>query len=462
MAVTLPCLSRAARVDQLLTASPKVLGRAVSFKFGSTPTSKGAHFSPFCGQRVGFNNLDTATPRAFGINNLETATPRAFGFKTLETPTPRAFGFNNLETTTPQARQNLGVAQRFLPNCSSGTSSSAFFAPFSSCALRSLPAVTPKSLMEMVAADQADSFCLREESCPSVASADDGSADMACTDMQESHDGFLASINPTMQSAFFVPFQAEEVADDEDMATPIALADMVAAPSTEAFLSSLHRSEGAAFFAPFTAELVAEDQDVATPRCLTDMSAPSTEAFLSSINRSGSSVFFAPFTAEAVEESQDPATPRALADMVAPDSFLSSINRSASSAFFAPFNAEMVVGEEQETATPRALADWSDATERFCFETVMPQAPTTTHFLPLWYQSRSDSPDSATPKALADMVSFDAKQNSSLQSVEDSGTRFCDELQPRASSTSAHFSPFHLGAGFSDAESATPRSMAQW
>lgn len=335
MALTLPCLSRAARAEQVLTASPKLLGRAMSWKFARTPTSTGAHFSPLCSRHAGFNNLDTVTPRAL----------------------------------QDMAANRTGVAHRFLSSCSGGSAlplhrdmrprrepvlsgAAAFFAPFSSesfclggqgLSVQHLPAATPKSLEDMVmplASDRADSFCLGEQSDMAAAREDDSDIDMGCSaDLHESHSAFLSRCKLPAGSANFVPFQAEMRAAGQEVATPRSLADMIG-PTIEA-------SSGRFCF---------DDGSITMPGALS------------------TSAHFVPFCHQAFSDAQDSATPRSLADMVMLHNRQESRHRtredsnaafceavlplaSAPGAHFSSFGWAAAF-DERCSATPKSMAEW--------------------------------------------------------------------------------------------------------
>lgn len=75
MALTLQCLSRAACRQQVLAASPRVLGAVTPKTPAISPSVvSAARFSPFSAAAVSFGDLETATPKA-----LDTVTGPTFG-----------------------------------------------------------------------------------------------------------------------------------------------------------------------------------------------------------------------------------------------------------------------------------------------------------------------------------------------------------------------------------------------
>lgn len=75
MALTLQCLSRAACRQQVLAASPRVLGAATPKTPAMSPSVvSAARFSPFSAAAVSFGDLETATPKA-----LDTVAGPTFG-----------------------------------------------------------------------------------------------------------------------------------------------------------------------------------------------------------------------------------------------------------------------------------------------------------------------------------------------------------------------------------------------
>lgn len=368
MALTLPCLSRAVCAEQLLTASPKILGGAVPWRLAaSTPVRKGAHFSPFCGsRRVSFNNMETATPRALQDMTASRGVSHRFF---------SSGSAGNFSSAHHDARTLDSVPMR---------DTTAYFAPFENSSATNLVTATPKALGDMVMAGttpvgiRADGFCLSEQaesqaegtSLHSIAEMYFGSLDTEerATTISSSNTSCkdLSSFFTSSGSAHFTPFRAEAHADGMGSATPKSLADMLSSSGRfclEDREITMPRAPTATHFAPFSEELCLESQGSATPKALADMvmggcTQASSEAFcLASKSVAGAS--FSPFRFEDSVPDQGAATPKALAQQYSAQSSGAGFcfGGDTAVAHFMPFMGEADF-HGQDTATPKSSAYW--------------------------------------------------------------------------------------------------------
>jgi len=360
MALTLPCLSRAACAEPLLSASPRFLSGALRRPFGtSTPKLRGAHFSPF----------GTSTPKLRGAHFSPFCGRPSGGFgSSLESATPRSLQDMASRTRVSVPRHLLRSNSRELT-----TGGEAYFmsAPEEPCAAglpRGFFTATPTSLEEMSRASSfirksimEDSFCLN------------GAFE---SDRVES--GEATSLHSIAESSasFCVPGASEDLDLTVDQTSSIA---------------GLDRH----FF------------DTATPRCLADMvsdaTAESTHRFLANrvVPMAPVTTHFVPFSIDLCG-SPGSATPISLADMVKGGSCqdFCDANPGTADAHFAAFrSADHRRGNHRESASiaPSDTA-MHDSTVRFCSS--LESRPAMAQFLP--FREVFGETGSATPKSMAD------------------------------------------------------------